>query len=374
MTDPDPAKSISRVTPPKQQVLQVERRDYLDLAPTGRPRSQSLRGFDPIYTDIVDYIVRCTHRIWDERDVGLIYSHYTHNPVVYGPLGAVYSREEIVQDTIARLAEMPDRRGMATQVIWRGDDVDGFYTSHLVTGTGRHTEWGGLGKPTGRRFVTRTVADCMVFENRIFREWVVRDNMGLYIQLGLDCDAFATASAKSMFDRGLTVSALAENQRGLGQTPPPDAADVSLAHTETEADVLRWLHEIYNRRMFGKIREVYASNCQWHGPRLQELYGTAAVTSQTIRQVAMIPDMLFLPQHICSVPCEEGGTKVAVRWIADGHHLGYGNLGTPTGQRMFVLGFTHYHIIDGKIVDEWVVYDEMAMLTQIKLGQMALAA
>ena len=126
--------------------------------------------------------------------------------------------------------------------------------------------------------------------------------------------------------------------------------------------------------MFGKIREVYAPNCQWHGPRLQELYGTAAVTTQTIRQVAMMPDMLLLPQHICSVPCEEGGEKVAVRWIADGHHLGYGNLGTPTGQRMFVLGFTHYHIIDGKIVDEWVVYDEMAMLTQIKLGQMALAA
>ena len=373
MTDPEAAKSISRVAAPKEQVLQVERRDYLDLAPTDRPRSQSLRGFDPIYTDIVDYIVRCTHRIWDERDVGLIYSHYTHNPVVYGPLGAVYSREEIVQDTIARLAEMPDRRGMATQVIWRGNDVDGFYTSHLVTGTGRHTEWGAFGKPTGRKFVTRTVADCMVFENRIFREWVVRDNMGLYIQLGLDCDAFATAAAKSMFDRGLTVSALAENQRGLGQTPPPDAADVSIAHTDLEADVLRWLHEIYNRRMFGKIREVYAANCQWHGPRLQELYGTAAVTSQTIRQVATMPDMLFLPQHICSVPCEEGGTKVAVRWIADGHHLGYGNLGTPTGQRMFVLGFTHYHIIDGKIVDEWVVYDEMAMLTQIKLGQMALA-
>ena len=37
-----------------EQVLQVERRDYVDLAPVNRSRRQSLRGFDPVYTDIVD--------------------------------------------------------------------------------------------------------------------------------------------------------------------------------------------------------------------------------------------------------------------------------------------------------------------------------
>ena len=101
-------------------VLQVERHDYTDLAPVSRPRAQGMRGFDSCYTDIVDYIVRCTHRIWDERDVGLIYTHYTHNCVVYGPLEAVYNREDVVRDTLRKLAELPDRRGMATQVIWRG--------------------------------------------------------------------------------------------------------------------------------------------------------------------------------------------------------------------------------------------------------------
>ena len=64
-------------------MLQVEKLDFTDLVPTDRPRKQSLRGFDPVYTDIVDYIVRCTHRIWDERNPGLIYSHYTSNSVVY---------------------------------------------------------------------------------------------------------------------------------------------------------------------------------------------------------------------------------------------------------------------------------------------------
>ena len=41
--------------------------------------------------------------------------------------------------------------------------------------------------------------------------------------------------------------------------------------TDTEEQCLRWLHEISNRRMFGKIKEVYAPNVQWHSPLMKEL-------------------------------------------------------------------------------------------------------
>ena len=51
-----------------------------------------------------------------------------------------------------------------------GNEDDGFYTSHLVTGTGRHTQAGPYGVPTGRTFTTRTVADCISRENRIYRD------------------------------------------------------------------------------------------------------------------------------------------------------------------------------------------------------------
>ena len=351
-----------------EAVLQVERHDYVDLAPTNRPRRQSLRGFDPVYTDIVDYIVRCTHRIWDERDIGLIYSHYTHNAVLYSTLGTIYNREDIVRDTIQRLVSFPERRGMATQVIWRGNDVDGFYTSHLVTGSGRHTQHGSFGKPTGRPFVSRTVADCMVFENRIYREWLVSDNMSLVRQLGLDADAIATARAQEMAERGHQMVDIGETGRLPGQMPPETEADISIAHTDTEVACLRGLHEIYNRRMFGKIKELYAPNAQWHGPLMKELYGRAAIVHQTLALVGSIPDCAYVPQHICSVPSEEGGEKVAVRWVMEGHHVGFGLLGPPTGHRLFVMGMTHLHIVDGKIKDEWTVYDELALLTQIKLG------
>src|SRR5262245_10054129 len=90
------ADSATKATPlskkDDESVLQVERRDFVSLVPEQRKRVQPMQGFDEIYTDIVDYIVRCTHRIWDERDIGLIYTHYTHNIVLYGTTGTLYNR------------------------------------------------------------------------------------------------------------------------------------------------------------------------------------------------------------------------------------------------------------------------------------------
>jgi hypothetical protein len=63
-------------------------------------------------------------------------------------------------------------------------------------------------------------------------------------------------------------------------------------------------------------------------------------------------------------------SQEAAAWVLDGHHLGYGllrELGDPSGAPLQLMGMTHYHWKDGKIVDEWNVYDELALLTQVKL-------
>ncbi len=365
-----PAPTSARL----DKVRQVERHDYPDLAPQGEPRGQSLAGFDDIYTDIVDYIVRCTHRIWDERNIGLIYTHYTHNCVLYGTTGTLYTREEVVRDTIQRLVSFPERRGMATHVIWKGNDREGFYTSHLVTGTGRHSQNGHLGAATGRMFTSRTVADCMIFENKIYREWVVADTTAILQQLGVDVQGYAERIAKASFDKGMVSLDIGENRHQIGQYPPEVEADTSLASTDLERHTLRWMHDVFNRKMLGQITQVYAPTVQYHGPLMAELYGHASVIHQTLGLIGSIPDAAFTVHHICSTPCEEGGEKVAVRWIMEGHHIGYGilnHLGAPTGKRVQMMGITHFHYKNGKIVDEWRVYDEASALVQVKLAQMA---
>jgi predicted ester cyclase len=367
----DQTPPAAPAAPPR--VLEPGRRDFTALVPEGRPRAQGMRGFDPDYSDIVDYIVRCTHRIWDERDVGLIYSHYTHNCVVYTSMGTVYDREWLVRDTIQRLVSFPERRGMATNVIWRGDEDEGFYTSHLVTGTGRHTQDGHLGPATGRPFVSRTVADCLIHENRIYKEWIVADTLAILLQCGIDADAYADRLARQRLAAGQLSIDIGESRRMVGQYPPEAEADLAIAHNAAEEWVLRWMHDVFNRRMFGTLGRVFAPNCQFHGPLMSELYGAAAVMHQTLGLLGSVPDGAWTPQHVCSVESEEGGHKVAVRWILEGHHLGHGilkHLGEPSGQRLQVMGISHLHVRDGRVLEEWRLYDELALMVQVRLGRM----
>ena len=95
-----------------------------------------------------------------------------------------------------------------------------------------------------------------------------------------------------------------------GSIPRKRTPTSRFAHNESEVQVLRWLHHIYNKRMFGKIHEIYASNCLWHGPLIaRSEWHRRCPCSKPLRLVALIPDCAFVPQHICSNVSEEGGGK-----------------------------------------------------------------
>ena len=90
----------------------------------GTERIQSMRGFEAQYIDIIDYIVRITHRIWEEKDIGYIYDTYRHNSHVYDDFGLQYGNEKIVADTAHTINAFPDIRLYADEIIWAGNDAD----------------------------------------------------------------------------------------------------------------------------------------------------------------------------------------------------------------------------------------------------------
>ena len=101
------------------------------LAP--RSRQQPLDGFDAVYSDFVDYIVRCTHRIWEEKDIGLCRTHYADDVVMHTLAGPSQGLEAVVQGTLGALAAYADRQVVAEDVIWSEDAPGLFYSSHRIT-------------------------------------------------------------------------------------------------------------------------------------------------------------------------------------------------------------------------------------------------
>ena len=138
----------------------------------GTERKQSLEGFDEDYVDIVDYILRCTHKIWEEHGIGLINTHYQHNIQIWTSAGLTYGRDAVIAGTGMVQAAFPDVRLYGDDVIWTGDDKEGFHTSHRISWVGHNTGYSIYGPPTGRKIYRFGIANCLVKENLIFEEWI----------------------------------------------------------------------------------------------------------------------------------------------------------------------------------------------------------
>ena len=99
----------------------------------------------------------------------------------------VYGREAAIAGTVATLAKLP---GSPVYTLMRSSGLVTtrpiFYTSHRITHVGRNTGYSSFGPPTGRQVRYNAIADCVVRENRIVEEWLVRDNVTQIRQLGFN--------------------------------------------------------------------------------------------------------------------------------------------------------------------------------------------
>lgn len=334
------------------------------LAP-GQERTQSLEGFEECYVDIVDYIIRCTHRIWEENGVGLIYTHYKHNVPIWTTEGVTYGREEVIANTLQTQAAFPDLRLYGDEVIWIGNDQEGFHTSHRITWVGHNTGYSKYGPPTGRKIVRRGIANCFIKGNRVCKEWIARDEMGLVLQMGFNPHELAKRMARKEAARCLDREPLGAIERVAGQGTPKVMSPKTTAGFDIEDFVRRSYHEIWNWRLLNKIDDYYATNALCHTAANRELYGRAALKGFILSLLAAFPDAAINIDHLYWMGNQQDGYRVAVRWTLQGTHEGPGIYGEPSGKRIRVLGISHHLVKDARFVEEWMIFDEFALLKQL---------
>jgi predicted ester cyclase len=351
---------------PPPPVTTIVGRDISELlAPVGG-RRQALHGFDDDYVDIVDYIVRCTHRIWEEKRVNLIRTHYSPDCRLHALGGDVHGAESVVENTTKTLAAFPDRSLFADNVIWTGNDRNGFYTSHRITSHMTNLGASEFGPPTGRRATVTTIADCVVRANRIVEEWLVRDNFSLVLQLGLDPHAVAQTRALALGPgQPPSLAGHVELAGGGLEAPewlPPAEAGPCDAACQQAADSWRTL---WNGRDFSAVRDVYSPTCPLWAPSGRALFGHGEIIGWYLHVLGALGDARTRVAHVCAIPYQGGGFDVAIRWTLDGTHSGPGLHLPPTGHRIHLLGATHWRIVQGLVAEEWTVFDELAVLTQM---------
>ncbi len=346
-------------------ITRVRHQDINAILQPRTERRQPLDGFDDCYSDIVHYIAYCTHRIWAERAIGLIYTHYDPAVSINTPYGVASSVETVIASTFAMLQSFPDRESRLVNVAWTGNAVDGFYTSHFGASSMTNLGPSAYGPATGRRVHIRHCADCQIRNNEIFNEWLVRDNGALVRQLGFDPVEVAQALAAADAASGVKPVVAGMPERSQGQRLPV-ALDTPCA---TRQDRVRHLlHDVWNRRLLDRLAAHYDPACRVHTAPGRELTGVEGLSWYVIRMIAAFPDCELRIEHMCEVQ-ETDGPIVAVRWTLVGTHRGAGMFGSASGKVVTIMGMSHFRFAgeqdDARIVEEWTVFDEIAVLKQI---------
>ena len=330
-----------------------------------QPEKPAMKGFDPQFRDIVDYIIKITHEIWEERGIGRLYEYYGTNMRIHTSDGDIIGRDKVIAGSIQALAAFPDRRLYGDEVIWAGNDDEGWFSSHRLTHEGHN--WGATayGPATGKKVSYRAIADCAVKENVIYEEWLVRDELSLVTQLGFNgFDLARRLAAKDpQPNRAFVVPSEADRLRG--QRPPEAPAPFDSDHFSVEQLVTTSIHEIWNWRLFNKVHDYYAKNYICESASDRRLYGQNAYINYILSLIAPFPDLAVQVDHHCSLQQDERTHRAATRWTMRGTHEGPGVYGDPTGKQIEIMGVTHHLIVDGKFVQEWTLFDELVLLKQI---------
>jgi predicted ester cyclase len=327
-------------------------------------RRQPMRGFQDTYVDIVDYIIRITHRIWEDQDVGYIYETYAPGCFVYDDSGPNYGVERVVEATIASIHAFPDTRSWADEVIWAGDDEQGFATSHRYVTTGHHLGPWRWGPPTGRKVNLWGIANCVIRENEIFEEWVLYNTASRFLQLGIDV-AWAAREYGNELNRTSAERHTSEVQRLIGGRQPEYYPPPSGPYFDVENFVRALFHNVYNRRDLHTIDRTYAPTVRWKGTSNRAGYGCNDVKGMARALLATFPDLGLQVDEVYWMGNEADGYRVSVRWTAAGTHRGYALYGRPTGRRVHLWGINQLYITNARVSEDWMMFNEFDVMAQI---------
>jgi len=326
---------------------------------------QPLEGFDDIYQNIVDYIVRITYRIWEDRDVEYILDTYSSFSKVFDDYGLQLGNQKIVDDTHHTTGAYSNIKLIADEVIWAGNDKIGFHTSHRTIIRGTNDGPSKYGPATNKDIDILVIANCVALKNRIFLEHVCYNTSSMILQLGLNLDKMATklaASAPQGWPRDH------KTWDGLRQAARPERP-ISENSPIADFDVDRFLRitfaNLWNKRDYDTLKESFVENLQFEGPSNRKFSGIKDYQDFLQSLTTCFPDLELQVDEVYWMGNEVDGFLSSSRWSATGTHNGFGVYGPPTGSPVQIWGITQNQIMEGRIIKEWMLFNELDLMMQI---------
>ena len=302
------------------------------------------------YADPDDFIREVTDRIWIQRDIDHIRENYEPDSIVHGSLGTSVGRDEVIEGTLMRIADLPNRVGQAEDVIWeqRGDDA--FLSSHLVLGTDL----------IDLEFRQRNIANCLYRRGRMVQEWVVRDSLAIARAQRRDPDEWARAAAFRGFSGSMLAEPPADVVAGGVSGPRPDE------HRPEVTAVLEFIETVWNQRSLQQVERFCLRDLTLLTVDDRTVTRPEGYRRALLRFLRNFPGGRYsVLDVVTNEAVRYGGVRVAVTWRFTGRYDGHPGYGSVTGQPVDVLGISQFTLHRGRIVKEVKLWDDIALRTQI---------
>ena len=347
------------------------------------PAFDPLADLDPAayapFRDPRDYILSWTDQIWIDKGLGRLGEHYADDIKVHTAYGETYDFQHVLTNSVQKMSAFPNGGGGSGEdVVWEQRGPMGFISSHRVLKTGTNLGYWTYGPPTGRNWVSRTVAHCLVQDGKVVEEWLVRDEYAVLQSLGIEPERVAADLAAASPVTGQAMTIADDAGPFAGRFPDPARAGVSGRRPERFDDLCHHIEamyeEVWNKRRFDRVIDYCDPKVVCHTVRLHRAQAIDAYQQQIIDLLAVFPDGRIEVRDLVVCDSPELGTRIAAIWVLHGTYSGVPLYGPVTRTPVKVLGATHFEMRGGRILREWRLFDEIAVLAQIINARTAQAA
>ena len=326
---------------------------------------QSLEGFDDIYQNIVDYIVRITYRIWEDRDVEYILDTYSSFSKVFDDYGLQLGNQKIVDDTHHTTGAFSNIKLIADEVIWAGNDKIGFHTSHRTIIRGTNDGPSKYGPATNKDIDILVIANCVALENRIFLEHVCYNTSSMLLQLGMNLDDMAkklAATAPLGWPRDQKTW---NDLKNAARPEIPIFENLPITGFDIDRFLRITFENLWNKRDYDELDLNFVENLQFEGPTNRKFNGLKDYQDFLKSLTTCFPDLELQIDEIYWMGNDVDGYLTSTRWSATGTYSGEGIYGEPTDSKVQIWGITQNQVVGGKIVNEWMLFNELDLMMQI---------
>ena len=320
-----------------------------------------MKGFDKKYKNFPDYILKITKQIWEGKDVNSIANYYTEDIPVRSPFGVTYGNKPVIDATFATLREFPNRQLLGEDVIWNKDSEDGYHSSHRILSKGTHLGDGLYGKPSGKNIHYRVIADCACKNNQVYDEWIVRDQGAMVRQIGFTPKEFAQKIIENEggLENSKKIFTLKSDMKSEYKPNPAPKGSVGVKYSNILNTIFT---NDYNFSDYARAASIY-----WPGNKIG--HGREDIEKFWQSLKGAFSNFKFSIEHIGYLEEQGKNPKASIRWFLDANHSNKtSDFGEATNKNIFIMGINHAEISDGKVIREWVLFDEVAIWKQILMN------